>query len=223
MVNKIVTHKNNNLDFLEIYSHISKMFPDARCELNYRNIFELVISTVLSAQTTDDSVNKISPKLFEKYPDAYALANANINDVKEIIKSIGLYQNKSRNIINLSKALVDDYDGIVPNDFDKLVTLPGIGRKTANVVLSEGFKIPRIAVDTHVIRVSNRLNIIESDNPLEIEKRLMEIYPENSWSDVHLKLLFFGRYFCKSKKPNCDKCFNYNNCKYDKKFTSNSI
>ncbi len=218
----------NELSNIEIYEILSKMFPNARCELNYRNVFELTISTVLSAQTTDDAVNKITPKLFEKYPDAFALAKADIEDVKSIIKRIGLYQNKATNIIKLANELVNNYNGEVPCDFEKLVLLPGIGRKTANVVLSEGFNIPRIAVDTHVLRVSNRLNLLDTEsktleyveNPYVIETKLMEIYPEEIWSDVHLKLLFFGRYFCKAKKPNCSECFNFKNCKYDKKYTS---
>ena len=203
-----------------IYREISKMFPDAHCELNYRNVFELTIATVLSAQTTDDAVNKITPKLFEKYPDAYELAKADLNDVKEIIKRIGLYHNKAKNIINLSKELVLNYNGEIPNDFNKLVSLPGIGRKTANVVLSEGFKVPRIAVDTHVLRVANRLGLSNSDNPNIVEFDLMSIFEEETWRDVHLKLLFFGRYHCKAKNPNCLNCFYNKNCKYDKKYTS---
>ena len=203
-----------------IYIEISKMFPDAHCELNYRNVFELTIATVLSAQTTDDAVNKITPNLFEKYPDAYELAKADLNDVKEIIKRIGLYHNKAKNIINLSKELVLNYNGEIPNDFNKLVSLPGIGRKTANVVLSEGFKVPRIAVDTHVLRVANRLGLSNSDNPNIVEFDLMSIFEEETWRDVHLKLLFFGRYHCKAKNPNCLNCFYNKNCKYDKKYTS---
>lgn len=208
------------VNYNNIYKQISEMFPDAHCELNYTNVFELTIATVLSAQTTDDAVNKITPKLFEKYPNAFELSKADVNDVKDIIKRIGLYHNKATNIIKLSKELVDKYDGNIPNDFNSLVNLPGIGRKTANVVLSEGFNVPRIAVDTHVLRVSNRLGLSDSDNPNIVEADLMNIFEQSTWSDVHLKLLFFGRYHCKAKNPYCFSCFYNKSCKYDKKYTS---
>ena len=189
----------------EIYQKIAQMYPNACCELNYNNNFELLVSTVLAAQATDKSVNKVTGELFSKYPDAKALSDAKFEDVKEIIKTIGLANSKARNIIELSKQLVNDYDGVIPADFDYLVTLKGVGRKTANVLLAEGFKIPRIAVDTHVSRVSNRLGLSKSSDPIVIEKDLMNLYEEKNWGDVHLKLLFFGRYFCKSQNPECDK------------------
>lgn len=187
-----------------IYEILSEMFPNASCELNYTNVFELIIATVLSAQATDKSVNVVTKELFSKYPTAYELSKADVNDVRNIIKHVGLSNTKSKNIIALSKKLCDNYNGIVPKDFDSLVDLPGVGRKTANVVLAEGFKIPRIAVDTHVLRVSNRLNLVDSSDPLVVEKKLMDIFLEETWKDVHLKLLFFGRYFCKAKNPLCD-------------------
>ena len=189
-----------------IYQEIAKIFPNAHCELNYRNSFELLIATLLSAQTTDISVNKVTPRLFEKYPSPELLKDANINDVIYIIKSIGLYKNKAKNIILLAKKLVEMNDGKVIPDYEFLVSLPGVGRKTANVVLSEVFDIPRIAVDTHVLRVSNVLKLSQSDNPLQVEKDLMELYDKNLWKDLHLKLLFFGRYMCKAQKPNCVSC-----------------
>lgn len=188
----------------KIYHILAEMFPNACCELNYNNVFELLVSTVLAAQATDKSVNLVTGQLFSKYPTPYELSKANYNDVREIIKTVGLANNKAKNIISLSKKLVDVYNGEVPHNFDDLITLDGVGRKTANVVLAEGFQVPRIAVDTHVLRVSNRLGLASSDNPLNVEKSLMETYPEEIWGDLHLKLLFFGRYYCKAKNPECE-------------------
>lgn len=198
----------------EILRILSDMYPNIKGDLNYRNAFELLICVVLSAQTTDAAVNKITPFLYEKYPDPFSLANADFDDVKSIIKHIGLNSTKAKNIIALSKILVDKYYGNVPSDFDQLVSLPGVGRKTANVVLSEGFKIPRIAVDTHVFRVSNRLGLANSDNVLDVEKELMSKIDEKMWGIAHLRLLFFGRYFCKSKNPNCQECPFQEICTY---------
>lgn len=197
---------------LDIINKISLLFPDAHCELNYHNVFELVVATILSAQTTDKVVNTVTPTLFNKYPDCKALSKANINEVIDIIKGVGLANNKAKNIINLSIELVNNYNSIVPNDFDSLVKLPGIGRKTANVILSEGFGLPGLAVDTHVSRVSYKLALTKEKDPEKIEKELKELYEPNIWGDVHLKLLFFGRYFCIAKKPNCDKCPFKNEC-----------
>ena len=189
-----------------IYETLGEMFPDAKCELNYRNIFELLIAVSLSAQTTDVLVNKVTKPLFEKYPTAFELSKANQADVLEMIKSIGLSNNKSKNIIALSKRLVEEKNGEVPCDYDYLVSLPGVGRKTTNLVLSEGFKIPRIAVDTHVLRVSNRLGFIDTQDVLKVEEKLMETYKKENWHMLHHRLLFFGRYFCKAKNPECSKC-----------------
>lgn len=193
-------------DALRIYQEISKIFPDAHCELNYRNPFELLVATLLSAQTTDVSVNKVTPALFEKYSSPYLLKEADINEVMNIIKSIGLYKNKAKNIISLANELVEKYNGEVLADYDILITLPGVGRKTANVVLAEIFDEPRIAVDTHVLRVSNVLKLSKSNNPLQVEKDLMKLYDKALWKDLHLKLLFFGRYMCKAQKPDCELC-----------------
>lgn len=202
----------------KIYNILIDMFPSAYCELEYNNVFELLIATCLAAQATDVSVNKVTGNLFSKYNNAQSLMEAKYEDVVEIIKTVGLSKTKAKNIIALSKKLYEDYQGEVPCDFDYLITLPGVGRKTANVILAEGFGVPRIAVDTHVLRVSNRLGFIESDNPLVVEKKLMEIYPEEIWGDLHLKLLFFGRYFCKAKNPEClrKECPFKNICKEKK-------
>lgn len=198
---------------LYIYTKIAKIFPNAHCELNYNNPFEMLVATLLSAQTTDVSVNKVTPLLFEKYPTPFILKDAKIEDVMNIIKSIGLYKNKAKNIIALSNELVTKYNGEIIPDFAILTSLPGVGRKTANVVLSEVFNVPRIAVDTHVLRVSNVLELSNSDNPLVVEQDLMKLYQQQSWKDVHLKLLFFGRYLCKAQKPLCITCPFKNECK----------
>lgn len=205
----------NKEELKDILVEIEKMFPNAGCELVFHNVFELLIAVMLSAQTTDKSVNIVTPALFKKYPNAKQLANADILEVKEIIKRIGLYSNKSKNIIAASKVLVEKYNGEVPCDLIKLMELPGVGRKTANVVLSEGFKIPRIAVDTHVERVSKRLGISNyDDSVLDVEMRLMELIDENKWHQSHHLLLFFGRYFCLAKKPNCENCFYKKSCTF---------
>lgn len=198
----------------EIYQKIEELFPNAKCELIYHNPFEMLVSTVLSAQATDVSVNNVTPSLFSKYPDAFALSKANQNDVSAIIKSVGLANTKAKNIINLSKELVARFNGEVIPDYDSLITLPGVGRKTANVLLAEAFDIPRIGVDTHVSRVSFILGLSDTTDLLKKEEDLMALFPQKMWKDVHLKLLFFGRYLCKKKNPLCEKCpFRYNKCK----------
>lgn len=204
---------------LDIYNKISTMFPDAKCELNYNNPYELLISTLLSQQTTDKRVNEVTKALFEKYPDCYTLKEADLKNIEDIIRPIGLYHNKAINIIILAKQIVTDYSGVIPNTFEDLIKLRGVGRKTANVVLAEAFDIPRIAVDTHVLRVSNRLGFISSNNPVEVENCLMDYFPEQDWKNVHLRLLFFGRYFCKAINPMCKDCFYKNNCLYKQKTT----
>lgn len=205
----------SNANVLEILKEIEKMFPNVGCELNYQNIFQLIIAVSLSAQTTDKSVNLVTPVLFEKYPTCYELAKADVNDVREIIKSIGLSNNKSKNIIELSKTLVDKYNGKVPNTQEDLESLPGVGRKTANVVLTEGFKMPRLPVDTHVERVAKRLGLVEEKSSvLETEKVLTSLIDEEYWHKAHHLLLFFGRYRCFAKKPMCNNCFYQEKCKY---------
>lgn len=196
----------------EIYKTLDAMFPNACCELVYHNLYELAIAVILSAQTTDAQVNKVTVGLFNRFPDIDSLANASIEEVIPYIQRLGLYKNKARNIILFAKKAKEEYQGI-PNTFEELVTLPGVGRKTANVILAEYFHIPRIAVDTHVLRVANRLGLSESNNPLIVEKDLMNLFPEEIWGELHLKLLFFGRYFCTAKAPQCLNCFYKNQCK----------
>lgn len=208
----------NSIDIDYILENLEKLFPNAGCELDYNNVFELLIAVSLSAQTTDKSVNKVTPLLFAKYPTPNELANAKVEDVESIIKTIGLYKNKSRNIINLSKELINKYDGIVPSTSLELESLPGVGRKTANVVLTEGFRIPRIPVDTHVDRVSKRMGIVEENKTvLDVENTLMSLIDESKWHKAHHLILFMGRYKCLAKKPMCSDCFYKDKCKYDKK------
>lgn len=194
------------------------MFPNAKAELNYTNPFELLIAVVLSAQTTDKAVNKVTEILFKKYPNAEALSQAELSDVESIIKTIGLYHNKAKNIIALSRDLTEKFNGEVPADRDQLESLPGVGRKTTNVVISNAFGIPALAVDTHVARISIRLGLAKpSDNVLEIEKKLNRKIPKEQWLKVHHQMIFFGRYHCLAKNPKCQSCPLIDDCKYKDK------
>lgn len=191
---------NKILDILE------ETYPEAECALHHQNVFELIVSVALSAQTTDKSVNQVTPDLFATYPDAFALGDADPEEVSKYIKRIGMYKTKSKNIVNMAKVLAEKYDGQVPDDYDKLVELPGVGRKTANVVLSVGFGHQRIAVDTHVFRVANRIGFVNAKDVLKTELALMEVLPENRWSRTHHSLIFHGRNCCAARKPNCENC-----------------
>ena len=198
----------------EILNELEHMHPEAACALDFGTRFQLLSAVMLSAQTTDVSVNKVTPVLFAKYPTPEAMAEADPLDVQEIIKTIGLYKNKSKNIVALSKMLVSEFGGEVPGNFDDLVRLPGVGRKTANVVLAEGFGEARIAVDTHVFRVSNRTGLTCAKDPEGVEKGLMERLPEEQWSRAHHLLIFHGRKVCHARKPDCDNCLLQECCLY---------
>lgn len=190
-----------------IIEQLNILYPDAHCELNHQNDFELLIAVILSAQTTDERVNGVTKELFDKYDDAYKLANANREDVERIIKPIGLYKNKAKNIIETSKQLVEKFDGKVPNKRKELESLSGVGRKTCNIILSNCFDIPAFAVDTHVTRVSKRLGIaLKDDDVNTIEKKLMNYFPKQYWGKLHHQFIFFGRYKCKAIKPDCIDC-----------------
>lgn len=199
---------------------IAKMFPDAHCELNHRNPFELVIAVLLSAQCTDVLVNKVTKDLFEKYKTPEDYLSVPIEELQQDIRSIGLYRNKAKNIQKLCRILIEKYDGEVPKDRDLLMELPGVGRKTANVVASVAFGIPAIAVDTHVERVSKRLGICRwKDSVLEVEKTLMKKVPKEEWSITHHRMIFFGRYHCKAQSPKCLECPLLSLCREGKKRT----
>ena len=195
--------KNNTF----IMKKLDELYPDAKCELDHKNDFELLIDVVLSAQTTDERVNSVSPFLFERYPDAFALAKADLKDVEKIIKPIGLYHNKAVNIVKLANRLVEDFNGEVPDKREDLESLPGVGRKTANVILNNCFDVPAFAVDTHVSRVSKRLGIADKDDDVNvIEEKLMNYFPKRYWGKLHHQFIFFGRYKCKAVKPECIDC-----------------
>ena len=185
---------------------LRERYPEAGCALVHQNTYQLLISVVLSAQTTDKSVNKVSGALFEKYPAPADLAAADQQDVIDIIRTIGMYKTKSKNIIALAKELVENYGGQVPDDYDELVKLPGVGRKTANVVLAVGFGHQRIAVDTHVFRLANRIGLVKEKDVLKTELGLMKVLPEDRWTEAHHSLIFHGRNCCTARNPKCDEC-----------------
>ncbi|MGT2647231.1 endonuclease III [Streptococcus uberis] len=201
----------------KIMAIIADMFPEAKGELEWEKPYQLLIAVILSAQTTDKAVNKVTPFLWAKYPNLEDLASANLADVELILKSIGLYKTKARNIIKTAQILVDNYNGQVPKTHKELETLPGVGRKTANVVLGEVYAIPGIAVDTHVSRVAKRLNISSQDADVkEIEADLMQKIPKKDWVISHHRLIFFGRYHCLAKNPKCEVCPLQSYCLYYK-------
>ena len=201
-----------------ILNELENMFPDAKCELEHSNELELLIAVMLSAQTTDASVNRLTKTLFQKYKTVEDYANAPLQQLENDIKTIGLYRNKAKNIKAMAQMLIDDFNGEVPCDHEALQTLPGVGRKTANVVISEGFQVPAIAVDTHVERISKRLGIArKNDSVLEVEKKLMKKVPKERWIKTHHQLIFFGRYHCKSMNPQCQNCHLIEICKEPKR------
>ncbi|MBE2912416.1 endonuclease III [Anoxybacillus flavithermus] len=197
---------------------IANMFPNAHCELVHRNPFELLIAVVLSAQCTDALVNKVTKQLFEKYKTPEDYVSVPLEELQQDIRSIGLYRNKAKNIQQLCRILIEKYNGEVPKNRDELMKLPGVGRKTANVVVSVAFGVPAIAVDTHVERVSKRLGICRwKDSVLEVEETLMKKIPKEEWSVTHHRLIFFGRYHCKAQSPKCDVCPLLHLCREGKK------
>ena len=198
----------------EVLDKLEEAYPEAECALHHQNVFQLIVAVALSAQTTDKSVNVVTPALFERYPDAETLAAAEAPEVSEYIKRIGMYKTKAKNIVGMAQKLVSDYDGQVPEDYDALVSLPGVGRKTANVVLSVGFGHQRIAVDTHVFRVANRIGLVHEKDVLKTELALMERIPEERWSRTHHSLIFHGRQCCDARKPKCDDCPINTLCEY---------
>lgn len=185
---------------------LGETYPEAVCELNYRTPFQLLVATMLSAQSTDRTVNRITEKLFSKYPDVESFLQLDQKTLENEIKEIGIYRNKAKNILAMCQELVFRFGGEVPATMDELVTLPGVGRKTANVVLSNAFKIPALAVDTHVFRVSNRIGLAHSDNVLDTELQLLEKIPKELWSSAHHWLIWHGRRICSARKPKCEAC-----------------
>ena len=208
--------KMMNNEFIRNY--LDTIFPNPKCELNYNKDYELLIATVLSAQTTDKRVNEVTKILFNKYDSLIKLRDADINDIKDIIKPIGMVNKKSQFIIDIANFLLSNCDGKVPNNEKILTSIPGVGRKTSNVVRSNLFNYPAIAVDTHVNRVSKRLQVAkENDDVFTVEKKLMKYFPKEFWSRIHHQLVLFGRYYCISKNPKCNSCNLKEICVYYKK------
>ncbi len=197
----------------KIENYLDELFPNPKCELNYNKDYELLIAVMLSAQTTDKRVNQVTEVLFNKYPTINDLSKADINDIMEIIKPIGTYHKKATFVKEIANILVNNYNGQVPNDRKVLEQMPGVGRKTTNVVLSNLFDVPAIAVDTHVARVSKRLGLADKDDDvLIIENKLMKKFAKKNWNKRHHQMVLFGRYYCKAVSPMCENCKLKRNC-----------
>lgn len=208
----------NNTQIKYCLDVMEEMYPEAECELTNENPFELVIAVLLSAQCTDVLVNKVTVKLFEKYKTPTDFLSVPLEELEQDIRSIGLYRSKAKNIQKLSRSVLDNFNGEVPETVEELETLAGVGRKTANVVASVAFDVPAIAVDTHVERVSKRLGICRwKDSVVEVEKTLMKKVPIEKWSDTHHRMIFFGRYHCKARNPGCPECPLLELCREGKK------
>ena len=191
---------------VEVARRLSEAYPEAICELDHRNPFELLVATILSAQSTDARVNIVSPALFERYPTPADLAAANPRDVEEIIRSTGFYQNKTKSLLGMAQGLIERFGGEVPTSLDDLVTLPGVGRKTGNVVRSVAFGLPGLPVDTHVLRLSRRLGISDLDDPVKMELELDSYLPPREWGPFSLRMILHGRRVCDAKRPKCAEC-----------------
>lgn len=200
----------------EIINILKETYPDAKCELNYETPFQLLVATILSAQTTDKKVNEVTESLFKDYPDLDAFLKITNDELEERIKQIGLYRNKAKNLILMFRQLKENFNGEVPKTMEGITSLAGAGRKTANVVLSNAFGVPSIAVDTHVFRVSNRLGLANSDNVLEVEKQLQKELPKKEWTLMHHLLIFHGRRCCIARKPKCEECPLNHICKFER-------
>ena len=210
--------ENHNPEFTrKIYDKLIEHYPEAACSLRHKDPWQLLIATILSAQCTDKRVNKVTKQLFSKYRNAEELAGANIEKVKKIIRPTGFYNNKARSIIGASQYIVENYNGKVPDSMEKLLELPGVGRKTANVVLGDGFGIAGVVVDTHVKRISNRLGLTDRSNPDKIEQDLMDILPRDTWTTFGHLVIAHGRTLCKARNPLCDQCFLFQDCPYPEK------
>ncbi len=205
------------MDANYILDEMEKMFPDAECALHHKNPYELIVAVVLSAQTTDEAVNKVTPALFERFPTPKDLMEGEIKEIESYLTKIGLYRNKSKMIKSLATTLVLEYQGQVPATMKELTSLAGVGRKTANVVLSVAYDIPAFAVDTHVERVSKRLGLAKFDDKVEdVERKLKRKLDRNRWNNAHHSFIFFGRYHCKALRPNCEACVFANECKKER-------
>ncbi|MCL1917368.1 MAG: endonuclease III [Peptococcaceae bacterium] len=197
-----------------IYTLLGDLWPEAHCELRYSNTFQLLVATVLSAQTTDRQVNIVTESLFQAYPTLDGFLSCSLEKLEEHIRSLGLYRNKAKNLYALARVLVTDYHGSVPRELNDLTSLPGVGRKTANVIRMEGFNIPALPVDTHVLRLANRLGLSQSKDPLAVEKDLTALLPDTCWKDAHHRLIWHGRRVCTAQKPHCQICPLTSSCSF---------
>jgi endonuclease-3 len=198
-----------------VLDKLTELYPTVLPELNFTNPYETLIAALLSAQATDRQVNNVTEKLFAIYPNASALAAADVSEVEDIIRSIGLYHNKAKNTVSACGTLVSKYGGNVPQTMEELSSLPGVGRKVANVVMANAFGVPAFAVDTHVHRVSNRIGLVSSKNPLQTEKQLCEKIPSELWNITHLRLIYLGRRVCHAVKPDCGNCALADQCAFE--------
>ena len=201
----------------KIFELLSKATPHPTTELIYQTPFQLLISVILSAQATDKSVNKATLLLFNKAPNAKRLAQMQLKDIELCIKTIGLYKTKAKNILETAKIIDAEFEGLVPQDRLALEALPGVGRKTANVILNTIFHEPTIAVDTHIFRIANRINLVQGENVLQVEKKLIKLTPKEFLQDAHHLLILHGRYTCIARQPKCNVCVIYDLCEYKKK------
>jgi endonuclease III len=198
---------SNKQRALEVLVRLQRFYPDATCSLDYSTTVQLLVATILSAQCTDERVNKVTPELFARFPDAPSLANADLAEITELVRTTGFYRNKSKNIQGACRMIVQDFGGQVPNRMDDLLKLPGVARKTANVVLAHGYGINAgVTVDTHVKRLSNRLGFTKHDDPIRIERDLMKLLPQADWENWSIRLIYHGRAVCKARNPACDRC-----------------
>ena len=196
-----------------ISSYLDEILPNVGCELNYSKDYELVIAVMLSAQTTDVSVNRVTDVLFSRYKTLKELANADLNDIEDIIHSIGLYKNKAKHVLEIANTLLENFNGKVPSDKVELQKLPGVGNKTAGVIRAEIFKIPDLPVDTHILRISKRLGLAgEKDDAYQTEMKLKKLFPKQRWIKLHHQLIHFGRYHCLARKPMCENCKLFEIC-----------
>jgi endonuclease-3 len=190
-----------------IFTRLRKLYPDAHCELDHSNAFELLVATILSAQCTDRRVNLVTPALFRKYPGPAQMADADPAELEEMIRSTGFFRNKTKSLLGMSRALVENHGGKVPPALEKLVKLPGVGRKTANVILGNAFDINEgVVVDTHVARLAQRLGLTKHDDPLKIEQDLMRLFPRKDWAMLSHLLIWHGRRICDARRPRCSEC-----------------
>lgn len=197
---------------LKAVETLEKLYPDAICSLNYIDAFQLLIATRLSAQCTDARVNIVTPELFKKYPDPYSMSKATVQDIEDLIKTCGLYKTKARDLVGIAKMIINDFDGVVPDTIEQLIKLPGVGRKTANLVCGDIYGKPAVVTDTHFIRLCNRLNLVKTTDPLKVETAMRKLLPPEKSNDFCHRTVLFGRDICTARKTHCERCPMSNFC-----------